>query len=132
MKCKLYNPNSDREAAWISWGKISDYWERNTFHPLTTDMLKPALHNLWFQNLDEEFPLFNIGAIHSNQNSIIFHNGRHRTILLTQFRDNIPLAICDTIKEHPEIKGAIIRKIEEGDFIEFPDLPIISCAEFRA
>lgn len=61
----------------------------------------------------------------------MFHNGRHRTILLTQFRDDIPLAICNTIKEHSEIKRAIIRKIEEDDFIEFPDLPIKSFAELR-
>ena len=126
MKCKLYNPNSDLEAGWISWRRINDYWERNTFHPLSPDMLELALHNSWFENRCGDFPLFKIGAIHFNRafDCIMFHNGRHRTILLSRFRDDIPFAICNTIREHAVLRDSIIGKIEKDDLIEIPDLPI--------
>lgn len=133
MKCKLYNPNDDLEAVWISWVKIQEYWKRNTFHPLSHDELKPALHNLWFANKNDGTVSFKIGAIFFNHifNCIMFHNGRHRTILLTKYRDDIPIAICSSISDHKIIGDSIIRKIRKDDFIELPELPIKSYTEFR-
>lgn len=132
MKCNLYNSNEDLDAVWVSWKEMKEYWDNNSFHPLSSGSLQSAYHYLWLKKRNGELPLFEVGAIHFNHadDSIMFHNGRHRTILLTKFRNDIPLAICDTVKEHEVIRNAIIRPIENSDYIDLPDLPIKRCFEF--
>jgi hypothetical protein len=61
----------------------------------------------------------------------MFHNGRHRTILLTKFADEIPIAIDRSISGNEIFKNAIIKKIEPNDVIELPDYPIKKIEELR-
>ena len=133
MKCNLYNNYKDLKAVWLSWNKVEQYWNNNDFHPLDSSNLKKAYHNLWFECVRDGLPLFKIGAIlyDEKKNSIMFINGRHRTILLTTFTNKIPIAINESISDSDLFKGAIVKSIKPHDVIVLSDYPIKKYQELR-
>jgi hypothetical protein len=133
MKCNLYNPNRDLNAVWLSWKKVEQFWHNNNFHPLNSTNLKPAFHDLWFEFTGNGLPLFKIGAIcyDETKNSILFYNGRHRTIILTTFTNEIPISIDESISKNRIFENAIVKPIGPDDVIELPDYPIKKCKELR-
>ena len=131
MKCSLFNPNDDLEAYWVDWTKMKPLWEENDFHPLHISQLRTAYHELWFKNIDRPRSHFIIGAIDFNNSKgcIMFHNGRHRTILLASLINRVPLALKESVTSVKELKASLIAPLAESDILEIPDLPILTYRE---
>lgn len=131
VQYKLYNANDDLESYWVDWPSIEPLWLRNDFHPLDPATLKRAYHALWFADIDSARSHFKIGAIAYNDHnrSIMFHNGRNRTMLLSTLMDRVPLAIDDTALLEVGIRKGLLQPIKASDVLVLPELPILTYGE---
>ena len=130
MRCRLYNPN-DLGGYWVDWPTIEPLWLRNDFHPLDPASLKRAYHVLWFADIDAKQSHFKIGAITYNDHnqSIMFYNGRNRTLLMSTLMHRVPLAMDDEALSEPAIRNGVLEPIKATDVLTLPDLPILTFAE---
>ncbi|MEQ1933720.1 MAG: hypothetical protein ABL962_07565 [Fimbriimonadaceae bacterium] len=106
---------------------------KNDFHPLDASSLKRAYHKNWFKNGKDGLLHFQMGEIYfaPERGYINFHNGRHRTILLSSLLEVIPIAVDSTILESDLFERFLARPIEHGELIELPDLEILSAVQLR-
>lgn len=126
MRCKLHNPYDDLQAWWVDWPSIEPLWLKNDFHPLDPATLKRAYHALWFADIDAPRSHFQIGAIDysDHRQSIMFVNGRNRTILLSTLTRRVPLAIEDAALSEPGIRKGLLEPVEASDILVLPELPV--------
>lgn len=132
MKCRVHSKYSDLHAYWVDWAALTPLWERNDFHPLDASTLKRAYHKLWFAEIGGERH-FSIGAIDydKHRQSIMFINGRNRTILLSMLVSRVPLAIEEEALKEPGIRKALLQRVGPTDILTLPDLPVLTLTELR-
>lgn len=133
MKCQLYCKCDDLTPCWVRWHELGDLWMKNDFHPLDASSLKRAYHKNWFKHGEDGLLHFQMGEIYFDpeRGYINFHNGRHRTILLSSLLEVIPIAVDNTILESDLFERFLVRPIERGELIELPDLEILSAVQLR-
>jgi hypothetical protein len=134
MRCRLHNPYDDLPGYWVDWRSVEPLWLRNDFHPLDPATLKRAYHSLWFEDIDGPRSHFKIGAIDYNTHnqSIMFVNGRNRTILLSTLMSAVPLALDEAALSEPGIGKGLVERIRPGDILTLPNLPIRTYLELTA
>ncbi|WP_152909359.1 hypothetical protein [Mariprofundus ferrooxydans] len=124
--------NEQDVAVLLDWGKIDHLWVRSTFHPLDRELLIDAYSEQWFLREGDQvtFTVAEIG-LNTDDDAILFCNGRNRTNLIYKHQPYIPVSFPDGIPCHKEIQGAIIKVLETGDAVELPDLPVLSVTKLR-
>lgn len=133
MKCQLYCRCDDLTPYWVRWDELSELWSKNYFGFLEASSLSRAYHQNWFKNGENGQLHFQMGEIFFSPELgyINFHNGRHRTILLSSLLEVMPIAVDNTILGSDLFKRFLVRPVEEGELIELPDLEILSANQLR-
>lgn len=134
MKCQAYCRCDDLAPYWVRWHELGELWTRNDFQFLEESFLKHAYHKLWFKNGEDNQLCFQIGEIcfDSHHGYVMFHNGRHRTILLSSLLEVIPpIAVDSSLLESGLFDRFLVRPIEKDEMIELPDLEIMSVKQLR-
>jgi hypothetical protein len=133
MKCRLYCRDDELTPYWVKWHELGELWARDYFGFLESSSLERAYHKLWFKNGEDGQLHFQMGEIFFSpeQGHVNFHNGRHRTILLSSLLEVIPIAVGNTILESDLFKHFLVRPIEKDEVIELPDFEILSANQLR-
>jgi hypothetical protein len=86
---------------------------------------------LWFEGINGPRSHFKMGAIDYNTHhqSIMFINGRNRTILLSTLMDRVPLALDDDALSEPGVRRGLLGRINAADMLALPEFPILTFAE---
>lgn len=133
MKCQMYCRCDDLTPYWVRWHELGELWSRHYFGFLEASSLKYAYHKNWFKNGEDGQLHFQMGEIYFDleREYINFHNGRHRTILLSSLLEVIPIAVDNTILESDLFERFLVRPIEKDEVIELSDLEILSANQLR-
>lgn len=133
MKCQIYCRCDDLTPYWVRWHELGELWMRHGFQFLEASSLKHAYHKLWFKNGEDNQLCFHIGEIYFDprHGCVMFHNGRHRTILLSSLLEVMPIAVDNSILESELFDRFLVRSIKKDEIIELPDLEIMSVKQLR-
>lgn len=127
MRVIIHKRIEDDLAVLVDWRRLEPYWQRDcTPQPNRSELIdKYSQHwiNRW--NGLNYFTIPEIGW-NDKYKSVAFSNGRNRTALITKFQYMIPVAICDKDLSHEEISAAIISNLNEGDYVDIPDLEFLT------
>jgi len=133
MKVRIIKRVEDDVAALVNWHYLELHWIKTVSTPLDRTVLVDAYSEQWIRKKDNIFQ-FKIGEIcldPPERGEMWFSNGRHRTNLIVKHQPHVPIAFMGGIPDHPVIQASIIRKLDERDIVEIPDLPIYSIQKLR-
>jgi hypothetical protein len=81
----------------------------------------------WFYRTPAGHMSFNLPAFYLERSIARFINGRHRTALLLQYMEVVPMVLTQSDdKSISLLKSLVSRSLEPDEVFELPDLPIIA------
>ena len=94
-----------------------------------------AYHKHWLSKCEGDIFSFHAPQFYINDGTIKFINGRHRTLLLSEYMKEIPMALTSMdiqlFSSNSSRQNCLnclqkisIKRISEQDIFDFPDLPI--------
>lgn len=97
--------------------------------------IEDAYHKHWFSECNNGMFLFHAPSFYITDGTIKFINGRHRTLLLSKYMKEIPMALTNMGIQLFSTQSSLqnnlnclqrisIKRISEQDIFDFPDLPI--------
>jgi len=129
MLCLLQIGLDTDRPYWVTREAFFNHFDQEDF--LCRDVEDVTLAYLcdWFDDLGDGIPRFKLPAVYflptSNSCKTEFVSGRHRTTVLLQFLDKVPLSFTPSVDEYPEFFNKLVmRPIEADELFFLPDLPI--------
>jgi hypothetical protein len=124
MKCRVAKFETDI-AAWVSRDVFLANVDQKDMACRDSQVVLDWYHPGWFINDHDGDLHFIPPAFVFMRGSLLGINGRHRAILLTRHMDAIPmLLVCPHMWPKEKLAEIALKRIEEGESIELPDLPI--------
>lgn len=135
MKIRIHKRVAEDQAILVDWRHLEPFWLRSTFAPVDRNKLVDAYYEKWIDKTCSPWS-FTLGEISFEKNKqgkrvISFTNGRNRTNLIIKYQILVPICIIGEISSDADIQAALVKPLEEGDFVDIPDLPIKTIDELR-
>jgi hypothetical protein len=135
MKIRVHKRVAEDQAILVDWRHLEPIWLRSTFAPIDRNKLVDAYYEGWIDKTCSPLS-FTLGEISFENNKqgnrvISFTNGRNRTNLIIKHQNLVPVCIIGDIPSDADIQAALVKPLEEGDFVDIPDLPIKTIGELR-
>ncbi len=124
MNCKiLFNHASDRYY-WIQWIEFKDFVDHKNLACRDSEKIEECYLSGWFYDENGEHK-FIPPAFRLENGRARFINGRHRTVLLSNYLDILPMALTEIDSESQHVLDRIVvREIKRDEDFLLPNLPI--------
>jgi len=112
---------------WIHRDVLFERFDQHDFHNRECQKLSPAYLTDWFYTQEDGITRFILPTVQIIAGRTEFINGRHRTAVLLEHIELLPIAFALGNNEHEDlIERFNLRPLALDEFIELPDLPVLN------
>lgn len=112
---------------WVTRVAFFEHFDQADFHCRKSQAIIPAYLREWFRMDASGATCFSLPAVHFVQGKTQFLNGRHRTAVLLNFMDAVPLAFDSRFMSASDkrfLDRITTERLDLAQEIELPALPI--------
>jgi len=126
MKCLAEVTAESDTPYWVRRDAFLSVVDHADFECRDSLVIQPRYLSTWFSGSNGGKSYFILPAFYLERGRAFFINGRHRTALLLQHLQLVPMSLTKTDAESTQyLEWMIEGRIQSGDLLELPDLSIV-------
>ena len=127
MRCLPWTNLASDRPYWVSRAVFFKFFDQSDFAARVCSEVEPRYRSDWFPPTNSEPLHFELPTVQFVGGKTQFISGRHRTAVLIQYLNDLPLALFCPLDQRPYFPPEVMqRQMLFTDVFEIPDLPIIT------